>query len=119
MIPVDREGIGSPEVYGNDRVFVYLRLESGAGCEAGRRRGGAGKGRAAGGADLGAGNLRHRAGIFPLGDRDGRCGIGDRHQCVQSAGRGSEQDRDAQVDRCEYEKTGSLPSESPVLQEAA
>jgi transaldolase/glucose-6-phosphate isomerase len=28
LIPVDREELGAPEVYGNDRVFVYLRLES-------------------------------------------------------------------------------------------
>ena len=28
LIPVDREAIGSPDVYGRDRVFVYLRLES-------------------------------------------------------------------------------------------
>ena len=28
LIPVDREPAGSPEVYGDDRVFVYLRLES-------------------------------------------------------------------------------------------
>jgi len=27
LIPVDRESLGSPEVYGDDRVFVYLRLE--------------------------------------------------------------------------------------------
>ena len=27
LIPVDRETLGSPEVYGPDRVFVYLRLE--------------------------------------------------------------------------------------------
>ena len=26
LIPVDREALGSPEVYGNDRVFVHLRL---------------------------------------------------------------------------------------------
>ena len=30
IIPVDREALGSPEVYGNDRVFAYVRLESGA-----------------------------------------------------------------------------------------
>jgi transaldolase/glucose-6-phosphate isomerase len=30
LIPVDRESLGTPEVYGADRVFVYLRLESGA-----------------------------------------------------------------------------------------
>jgi len=28
IIPVDREAIGASEVYGNDRVFAYLRLES-------------------------------------------------------------------------------------------
>jgi len=28
IIPVDRETIGAPEVYGNDRVFAYIRLES-------------------------------------------------------------------------------------------
>jgi len=28
LIPVDREEIGAPEVYGADRTFVYLRLES-------------------------------------------------------------------------------------------
>jgi transaldolase/glucose-6-phosphate isomerase len=30
LIPVDRESLGAPEVYGKDRVFAYLRLESGA-----------------------------------------------------------------------------------------
>ena len=28
IIPVDREPLGSPEVYGDDRVFAYVRLES-------------------------------------------------------------------------------------------
>jgi transaldolase/glucose-6-phosphate isomerase len=28
LIPVDRERVGSPEVYGNDRIFVYLRLNN-------------------------------------------------------------------------------------------
>ena len=28
IIPVDHEDLGGPEVYGNDRVFAYLRLES-------------------------------------------------------------------------------------------
>ena len=27
LIPVDREQIGPPEVYGTDRLFVYVRLE--------------------------------------------------------------------------------------------
>jgi transaldolase / glucose-6-phosphate isomerase len=28
LIPVDQEPLGSPDVYGNDRLFVYIRLES-------------------------------------------------------------------------------------------
>jgi transaldolase / glucose-6-phosphate isomerase len=28
IIPVDREELGSPEVYGKDRIFAYVRLES-------------------------------------------------------------------------------------------
>ncbi len=28
IIPVDRENIGAPEVYGNDRIFAYVRLET-------------------------------------------------------------------------------------------
>jgi transaldolase/glucose-6-phosphate isomerase len=30
IIPVDREALAAPDVYGSDRVFVYVRLESGA-----------------------------------------------------------------------------------------
>jgi len=33
IIPVDREHLTSPEVYGNDRVFAYLRLENEADAE--------------------------------------------------------------------------------------
>lgn len=28
IIPVDRERLGSPDIYGNDRIFIYLKLES-------------------------------------------------------------------------------------------
>jgi len=28
LIPVDQEPLGPPEIYGNDRLFVYVRLES-------------------------------------------------------------------------------------------
>jgi transaldolase/glucose-6-phosphate isomerase len=30
MIPIDGEEVGSPGAYGADRLFIYLRLESGA-----------------------------------------------------------------------------------------
>ena len=36
LIPVDAEPLGPPEVYGKDRVFVYLRLTNEAGYCAGR-----------------------------------------------------------------------------------
>jgi transaldolase/glucose-6-phosphate isomerase len=28
IVPIDREDVGPPEVYGNDRVFAYVRLET-------------------------------------------------------------------------------------------
>jgi transaldolase/glucose-6-phosphate isomerase len=28
LIPIDQESLGTPEVYGSDRLFVYIRLES-------------------------------------------------------------------------------------------
>ena len=34
IIPVDRETLTTPEIYGSDRVFVYVRLESGADVDA-------------------------------------------------------------------------------------
>ena len=30
LIPIDGEEVGSPDVYGDDRLFIYLRLDSGA-----------------------------------------------------------------------------------------
>ena len=33
VIPVDREHLGSPDIYSNDRVFAYIRLENETGAE--------------------------------------------------------------------------------------
>ena len=33
IVPVDRETLAAPELYGNDRVFAYVRLESGIDAE--------------------------------------------------------------------------------------
>ena len=38
IIPVDREPLGSPEVYGTDRVFVYVRFAPDTGCRTGGKR---------------------------------------------------------------------------------
>ena len=32
IIPVDREQLGAPDVYGNDRIFAYVRLEGAPDC---------------------------------------------------------------------------------------
>ena len=82
LIPVDREALGAPEVYGADRVFVYARLENGADAEQD----------AALDALQAAGHpviriadersLRSGSGIFPLGDCDRGGWIDNRHQCV-------------------------------------
>ena len=42
LIPVDREPLGPPEVYGGDRLFVYLRLESAPDAAQDARGGGPG-----------------------------------------------------------------------------
>ena len=37
LVPVDREGIGAPQQYGSDRVFVYLRLAGAPDAEQDRK----------------------------------------------------------------------------------
>src|SRR5262252_2402965 len=37
LIPIDREALGDPDVYGSDRLFVYLRLRAAADAEQDRR----------------------------------------------------------------------------------
>ena len=98
LIPVDGEALGAPEVYGNDRVFAYIRLEKGADAAQDKAVEALAQGRASGGAHRAVGHLQSRPGNVPLGNCDGGGGIGDRDQRVQSAGRGSEQDRDAEAD---------------------
>ncbi len=87
IIPVDREQLGSPDVYGNDRVFAYLRLakapdaKQDAAIDALEKAGPAGR------AHHRARYLRRGSGIFPLGNRHGRGRLDHRHQRVQSARR--------------------------------
>ena len=99
LIPVDRETLGPPAVYGNDRVFVYERLES-------RRTPTQDQ---AMDALAAAGHpviriaverrLRLGRGIFPLGNCHGGRRFDHWHRSLQSAGRRSQQDRDQQTDR--------------------
>ena len=70
LIPIDREALGTPDVYGRDRIFVYLRLLLGARCGTGRIRCSAGTSRSPGRAHRAGRSLRSGRGILPLGDRD-------------------------------------------------
>ena len=99
LIPVDREQIGAPEVYGSDRIFAYLRLapapdaKQDAAVDALEKAGHPVVRIAV------AGHLRGRPGIFPLGNRHRRGRLHHGHQPVQSARRGSQQNRNAQAHR--------------------
>ncbi len=95
LIPVDARGTGRA---GSVRQRSRVRIHSPGRWRrsgAGRSGGCAGDSRAPGDPHRAVGYLQPGSGDVPLGDRDGGGGFGDRHQRVQSAGRGSEQDRDA------------------------
>jgi transaldolase/glucose-6-phosphate isomerase len=116
LIPVDREGLGVPEVYGEDRVFVYLRLSGGedADQDAALARL----------ADAGQPVVRIEIGdLYDLGQEFFRwefatavagsvMGINPFNQPDVEASKLATR---ALTD--EYEKTGSLPAESPILEE--
>src|SRR5579871_2325783 len=116
LIPVDREALGAPEVYGNDRVFAYLRLESGADAAQDRAVDAIAK----------AGHPVVRiavADIYDLGQEMFRWEIAT---AVAGAVLGINVFNQPDVEASkiatrkltsEYEKTGSLPAESPIVSE--
>ena len=116
IIPVDREPLTAPEIYGNDRVFAYVRLETGADADQDAKIAAIEK----------AGHPVVRialpdiydlgAGILPLGDRDGGRGLDHRHQRLQSAGCRSQQNRDHEAD-LGIREDRSLPAEKPILED--
>ena len=95
LIPVDREPLGSPDAYGADRLFVYVRLESAPDAAQDRAVAELERAGHAGGPDRGAGPLPHRRGVLPLGDRDGRRRRRARDPPVRSARRRGQQGGDA------------------------
>ncbi|MGB0034724.1 MAG: bifunctional transaldolase/phosoglucose isomerase [Candidatus Acidiferrales bacterium] len=114
LIPVDRESIGAPGVYGNDRLFAYLRLETAPDA----------KQDAAVAALEQAGHPVIRIAvpdIYELGQEFFRWEI-----AIAVAGSvigiNSFNQPDVEASKTatrklttEYEKSGSLPSESPIL----
>jgi transaldolase / glucose-6-phosphate isomerase len=117
IIPVDRERLGPPEVYGNDRVFAYVKLETGADADqeakiAALERAGHPVVRISMPDiyDLGAEFFRWEIATAVAGSI---IGINAFNQPDVEASKVATRNLTA-----EYEKTGSLPAEKPVLEDA-
>ncbi|MGP0019011.1 MAG: bifunctional transaldolase/phosoglucose isomerase [Candidatus Sulfotelmatobacter sp.] len=116
IIPVDRERLTSPDVYGNDRVFVYVRLESGADADQDARVAAIEKAghpvvriAMADIYDLGAEFFRWEIATAVAGSI---IGINAFNQPDVEASKIATRDLTSA-----YEKTGSLPTEKPVVED--
>jgi transaldolase / glucose-6-phosphate isomerase len=117
IIPVDRERLGPPEVYGNDRVLTYVKLETGPDPDQEAKVAALEK---AGQPvvrisipdiyDLGAEFFRWEVATAVAGSI---IGINAFNQPDVEASKVVTRNLTA-----EYEKTGSLPAEKPVLEDA-
>ena len=114
IIPVDREELGSPDVYGNDRVFAYVRLESAPDREQDAKLAALEKAghpvvriSLADTYDLGQEFFRWEIATAVAGSI---IGINAFNQPDVEASKVVTRNLTA-----EYEKTGSLPSEKPIL----
>ena len=116
IIPVDREALTSPEFYGKDRVFAYLRLDSGADAQQDAKV----------------------AALEQAGHPVVRISLGDTYDLGQEffrweiatavagaiIGINAFNQPDVEASKIatrnlttEYEKTGSLPAEKPILED--
>ncbi|GAC1431031.1 MAG: bifunctional transaldolase/phosoglucose isomerase [Terriglobales bacterium] len=118
IIPVDREALGSPEVYGKDRVFAYLRLDSApdrdqdAKVEALEKAGHSVVRISLGDVyDLGQEFFRWEIATAVAGSI---LGINAFNQPDVEASKIATRNLTS-----EYEKTGSLPSEKPLFEDSA
>jgi transaldolase/glucose-6-phosphate isomerase len=117
IIPVDRETLAPPDTYGNDRVFAYVRLESGVDADQDARISAIEKAghpvvrlAIADTYDLGAEFFRWEIATAVAGSI---IGINPFDQPDVEASKVATRNLTA-----EYEKTGSLPAEKPVIEEA-
>jgi glucose-6-phosphate isomerase len=117
IIPVDREHLTSPDVYGNDRVFVYVRLESGPDADQDAKVAAIEKAghpvvriSMADVYDLGAEFFRWEIATAVAG---ATIGINAFNQPDVEASKVVTRDLTSA-----YEKTGALPAEKPVVEDA-
>ena len=117
LIPVDREPLGPPAAYGNDRIFAYIRLDNGADAAQDQALDALAK----------AGHPVVRialSDIYNLGQEMFRWEIATA-VAGSVIGINAFNQPDVEASKIatrklttEYEKTGSLPAESPVLSES-
>lgn len=117
IIPVDREHLAAPDIYGNDRVFVYVRLDSGADAQQDARVDAIEKAghpvvrvAMADTYELGAEFFRWEIATAVAGSI---IGINAFNQPDVEASKVATRSLTS-----EYEKTGSLPAEKPIVEEA-
>jgi transaldolase/glucose-6-phosphate isomerase len=117
IIPVDREGLTAPEVYGSDRLFVYVRLESGADADQDSKVAAIEKAghpvvriAMADSYDLGAEFFRWEIATAVAGSI---IGINAFNQPDVEASKIATRDLTSA-----YEKTGTLPAEKPIVEDA-
>jgi transaldolase/glucose-6-phosphate isomerase len=116
IIPVDREQLAAPEAYGNDRVFVHIRLESEADAEL--------DGRVATLEKIGHPVVRIAvADVYDLGQEFFRWEIATA-VAGSILGINAFNQPDVEASKIatrnlttEYEKTNSLPAEKPVVED--
>ena len=89
-----------------------IAVGTGRGAGRGRRR--AGTRRSPGGAHRGRRSVRPGRGVLPLGDRHRGGRLDPRHPPLRPAGRGSEQDRDAEADRRVREDRGAARGDADL-----
>ncbi|HWP93298.1 MAG TPA: bifunctional transaldolase/phosoglucose isomerase [Thermodesulfobacteriota bacterium] len=116
LIPVDREALGPPDVYGNDRVFAYMRLESAPDESQDKAVDALEK----------AGHPVVRISVADIYDLGQECFRWEMATAVAGSiiGINAFNQPDVEASKvatrnltAEYEKTGSLPSEAPILGE--
>jgi transaldolase/glucose-6-phosphate isomerase len=118
IIPVDREQLGAPDVYGNDRIFAYLRLENAPDATQDAK---------VAALEKGGQPVVHIAvpDIYNLGQEFFRWEIATA-VAGSILGINAFNQPDVEASKIvtkqltsEYELTGSLPPEKPILEEAA
>ena len=117
IIPVDREALTSPDIYGNDRVFAYVRLENGVDADQEAKVAAIEKAghpvvriTIADTYELGAEFFRWEIATAVAG---AIIGINAFNQPDVEASKIATRNLTS-----EYEKTGSLPAEKPILEDS-